>query len=192
MYKRQVPDLVDRPEDRTFARELARSALTLVRNRRGILPLHLTPQDQLLLVLPRTLQAGAAEDPVLSVEVLALEVLRQHSTVEVLRTSPEPSEGEVRCALQLASGAKAVVVASRDAHLRPQYAQLVRALADAGLPLIVLGIGTPYELRALPEVETYIAAYGDQPPLMEAAVEVLFGKLEASGKLPASRPLSVA
>jgi len=178
----EAPDLVGRPEDLDFARELARSVLTLVRDRRGTLPLRLTPKDRLLLVLPKALPKGAAEDPVLSVEVLAVESLRRHPTVEVLRVSPEPSEDEVRYALQLASEVKAVVVASRDAHLRPQYARLVRALA--GFPLIVLGIGAPYELQALPEVGTYIAAYGDQRPLMEAAVEVLFGEQKASDKLP--------
>jgi len=172
----EVPDLVGRPEDEAFCRRLSRSAFTLVRGM-DLLPLRPSPGDRLLLVLPEGERS--------SWDILVEGLTGRYPKAEVLRVGTEPSEEDVRGAVELASGAVAIVV-SKNSHLNPAYAGLLRALGDTSKSLIVLGVGTPYELGVLPERAAYLAVYGSQPQLLESAVEVLSGKIRPCGKLPVS------
>jgi len=61
-----------------------------------------------------------------------------------------------------------VVVASLS--LRTDGAETVRALhRQFGRRLVVVGIGSPYELLRFPEVETYLTTYGPDPVSLRAA-----------------------
>ncbi len=49
---------------------------------------------------------------------------------------------------------------------------------------IAISFGSPYLLREIPEVSTYICAYGIQPVLQRAAMRALRGEIAMTGKLP--------
>ncbi|HRH45137.1 MAG TPA: glycoside hydrolase family 3 C-terminal domain-containing protein [Pyrinomonadaceae bacterium] len=51
-------------------------------------------------------------------------------------------------------------------------------------PVVSIAFGNPYFLRNLPEMKTYIAAYGDMPSLQRAAANALMGNSDFYGKLP--------
>ena len=51
-----------------------------------------------------------------------------------------------------------------------------------------VSFGNPYLAADLPELSTYLAAYGDQAVLQTAAARALFGESELSGRLPVSIP----
>lgn len=57
-----------------------------------------------------------------------------------------------------------------------------------GEHLMVVGAGNPYELLRVPEVDTYLAAYGPDPASMRAAAKVLRGTLDPAGHLPVALP----
>jgi beta-N-acetylhexosaminidase len=65
-----------------------------------------------------------------------------------------------------------------------------KLLADLALrvPTIAVSFGTPYLLREIPSVGTYVCAYGIQPVMQVAAVHALFGEAPVSGKLPVTIP----
>ena len=65
---------------------------------------------------------------------------------------------------------------------------MIRALLKLGKPLIVVALGTPYDLAHFPQVSTYLGAYGKAKMNAEAAVKVIFGELSPSGALPVSIP----
>jgi hypothetical protein len=51
-----------------------------------------------------------------------------------------------------------------------------------------VSFGTPYLLRELPSLPTYIAAYGGQPDVQVAAARALFGEAPITGHLPVTIP----
>ncbi len=57
-----------------------------------------------------------------------------------------------------------------------------------GEHLVVVGAGNPYELLRIPEIDTYLAAYGPDPASMRAAARVLCGTLDPTGRLPVALP----
>ena len=54
--------------------------------------------------------------------------------------------------------------------------------------VIAVSFGSPYLVREIPNVATYLCAYGIQPVMQRAVVEALFGEIGISGKLPVTIP----
>ena len=82
----------------------------------------------------------------------------------------------------------AVLVATRDAYRERWQAEVVCQALVSGRPAVVVALGGPYDLLAFPEAPCYLAAYKDQPCLLRALGEVLFGLLAPSGRLPVPLP----
>ena len=53
---------------------------------------------------------------------------------------------------------------------------------------IGISFGTPYLLREVPRIGTYLVAYGPQPVLQRAVLDALRGEAAISGRLPVSIP----
>lgn len=66
--------------------------------------------------------------------------------------------------------------------------QLVKKAEDR---LVVVALRDPYELAELPPVPTYLCAFSFRPCSAQAAVEVLCGEFQPSGKTPVSVPNTV-
>ncbi len=52
--------------------------------------------------------------------------------------------------------------------------------------VILVVFGNPYALKYFPEINNLVCAYEEDPQMLEAAAQVLFGALPAKGKLPVS------
>ncbi|MBI3975219.1 MAG: hypothetical protein HY334_02405 [Armatimonadetes bacterium] len=63
-----------------------------------------------------------------------------------------------------------------------------RAHQAHGDRLIVVAAGTPYDLATFPQVSTYLATYGREPAMLEAAARMLAGEIPPRGRLPVSIP----
>ena len=182
--------VVDRPEHRALAEEIARRALTLVREAHGALPLagsarvvHLVIND-----VPAASAPGSE---------LARELARRLSRApEVFLLDPKSRPEEVEPVKRAAAGADVVLVSLfvrvRTGSGRLVLPDTVRAavgdLAAGGARLVAVSFGNPYLAADLPELSTYLAAYGDQAVLQSAAVRALFGETEIGGRLPVSIP----
>src|SRR5207245_10841544 len=81
-------------------------------------------------------------------------------------------------AVRARSGAGSIAVPASARHL-------VEAL---NVPMIGISFGTPYLLREVSSVGTYICAYGIQPVMQVAAARALFGEAGFEGRLPVTIP----
>lgn len=72
---------------------------------------------------------------------------------------------------------------------RSRQAEIVSALHEAaGERLIVIGLRDPYELAHFPEIDSYLCAFSFRPCAAQAAADALLGKCEAKGRSPVSVP----
>lgn len=136
------------------ALEVARRSITLVRDRRGLLPL----------------RSGKIAVRVFSDEPL------EHALAS-LNAGCAIGQADVILLLLAArpkSGAGRIVV--------PEEAR--RIAAELGAKTIAVSFGSPYVLRDLPEVSTFLCAWGIQPVLQVAAMEAVRGAIEMQGRLP--------
>ena len=76
------------------------------------------------------------------------------------------------------SGAGKIAVAEEGRHLAAKHARKT----------IAVSFGSPYILRELGDVSTFVCAWGIQPVLQIAAMDALRGVFEMTGRLPVTIP----
>ena len=171
---------VDAPEHRQLAAEIAQRALTLVRKESGVLPLR--RDIRVLLVLVNDAPEG---NPLAEVQRAIAARLATPPTVVMSSGEQAPPAvplpfdvAIVALAVRPRSGAGSIAIppAARD------YINNLR------MPVVAISFGSPYLLREIPGVRTYICAYGTQPVVQAAAAAALFGETHFSGHLPVTIP----
>jgi beta-N-acetylhexosaminidase len=156
-------------EHHALALELARKAITLLKDDASILPL----------------KPG---EPVLVIETAAAQGLGALLGATTLEIKNDPDARIIAAALNAARNAHKVIVATTDASLHSGQVQLVNELLAQNPNIIIVSVRTPYDISVLPSVPTVLAAYGGNPPTLQAIAEVLVGKSETIGVLPVTLP----
>ena len=155
-------------EHHTLALELARKAITLLKDDPSLLPLK--PGEAVVVI--ETAAKG-------------LGTLLGAITFEVKN---DPNARAITDALNAARGAHKVIATTADASLYPGQVQLVNELLAQNPNVIIVSVRTPYDISVLPVVPVVLAAYGGNLLTLRAIAGVLMGTSEASGVLPVTLP----
>ena len=184
-----VSSRVGTAEHLAFADSMAQRAITLPRDRNGVVPLDPAVTRSVLSVTwarDHDLLAGRTFDPLLG---------RYVAAVTRARVGPTTTRREYAELLERAATHDLVVVS---AYVPPRagagsvaatdaFSRFVTAVDDAG-PTVVISFGSPYLLTAFPEVGTYMLAWGDREVSQRAAAAALVGQTPIAGRLPVSIP----
>jgi beta-N-acetylhexosaminidase len=143
-----------------LALDVARKAVTLQRDDRHVLPLR--PEQKVLVVTPEAPTRSLVQDDQLPSSLLEA----------VQRFAPTVTE---------VASADVIVLGTYDLAQDPAQQALARSLVAMGKPVVGVSLRGPYDADILP---TVLAAYGDRPVHLQAAVEALFGQLTPTAKAP--------
>jgi beta-N-acetylhexosaminidase len=177
-------------EHTALAASVADRSVTLVRDELGVLPLRLSPDQQLAVVLPRLTNLTPADTSCYERHTLHEHVRHYHPRTALVQVSADPDPAEIRRAAAEGEGAAAdlVIVGTLNACAQSGQAALVEAMLRTGRPTVVAALRLPYDLAAFPSAPTYLCTYSVLEPSMRALAAVLFGALEPQGRLPVSIP----
>jgi beta-glucosidase-like glycosyl hydrolase len=195
-YPAAIPDpeaafrIVDGPEHRALAEDIARRAVTLVRESAGALPLG--RGTKVVHVFVNDVVAGTPPGTELGRALASRLAAAPKVFVLDPRSRPDDVDPIVDAAAQ-----GDVVLVSLFVRVRTGSGKLV--LPDAARAAVVrlsatpakmvgISFGNPYLAADLPGLSTYLAAYGDQPLLQTAVARALFGETAISGRLPVTIP----
>jgi beta-N-acetylhexosaminidase len=157
-------------EDQSVATEIARRAVTMVRNE-GALPL--AKGEDLVVASTKNGLLKLLREALAGARAVAL-------PPRALRSRPRAHAERL---LELARGASTLVVAvHRDDHRR--LLEHLRELRPPKLRVVLVSLRSPYLLSAFPDVDAYVCAYGHGEPSQAAVAEVLLGRREPIGRLP--------
>jgi len=190
------PALADLPErfapvaDSVRAGEVSAAAVTLLRDRREVLPLDARKPQAIVLV--------GISDTSAPVEVatLAGALRRGFGSVSSYSIDGRTSGEEAADVLAAAARADVVIMAVR-ARVRSnqeritlpdrqqRYGQLLARLES---PVVLVALGSPYVISAFPDASVAVAAYGWSDPLQGAVAAALAGEVPWRGKLPVTVP----
>ena len=178
---------LDAQAHRDLAASIARRAITLVREYPGALPMKKDVKVSLVVV-------SEFAETVNPLPELATE-LRRHLTAapQVVLVDARTHEHELPPIVDDVAKADVVVVAlavrARSGAGQIAVPETARKLvAQIRKPVVAISFGTPYLLREIPSVGTYLCAYGIQPVVQVAAVYAIFGEAPIGGKLPVTIP----
>jgi beta-N-acetylhexosaminidase len=175
--------IVNSPEHARLSASAYERSTTVVRDLNQQLPLHLQPEQRLLIVQPPHPQHTLAVDGGQPADYLIEQIRQRHANSEVLRIKPEHAQQIRQSIAAIASSFATIIVVTTNANLDAYQGKLVQSLLHTGKPLIGLAIYNPYDLLAFPQLETYLVTYEYTPPALETAVRVLFGEIPPQGKL---------
>jgi beta-N-acetylhexosaminidase len=169
-----VPDasVLNSPDHRALALDVARKAVTVQRDDAGLLPL--SPSRQVLVVVADAPTRSDAVDDELASSLL--DAVRQFA--------PSAMGAAARSAAASTHSADVVVFGSFDLAQHPEQQALARTLVASGKPVVGVSLRGPYDAPVVPEIGTFLTVYGDRPVHLQAAAEALFGALTPTGKTP--------
>ncbi len=176
-----------------LAKEIAERAITLVRDEDKLVPLtRLDPERKIF-----NLAITNGDDRLWITNSLVAAMARAGRNLETVVLDERSSEEEVRVAVEKARAAD-LVLASLYGRVRSGQARSV-ALPEPGMralstllgaktPVVGISFGNPYLLLSVPELRSYLVAYGDMLSLQQAAARALLGEIDITGRLPISLP----
>ncbi|HSK23728.1 MAG TPA: glycoside hydrolase family 3 protein [Egicoccus sp.] len=181
-------DVVGGAEHRELADELARRSITLVRDDAGLLPLDVRDGATVLVVEPRPRDLTPADTTSFVHASLAVALGERLPGVRSLVVDDPSDRWAAAAVVEAARRADLVVLGTSAASLEPAQADLARAVAAAGSPVVGVALRTVADLAVLADVPTVLCAYGVHRPTIEALVDVLLGERGATGRLPVTVP----
>jgi beta-N-acetylhexosaminidase len=164
---------VGTPQQLATSARAGRDSVTLVRNGDGALPLADGSGKKVLVT-----GWGSGTTQTLAGAIAAHGV----STQRVWTDQGEFPAADA-AAVADAKDSDYVVVTTDNAWGSSGQQSLVQKLLATGTPVIVVALGGPYDLAYVPAAQTYVAAYGYQPPTLSALVSDMFGA-QPLGHLP--------
>ncbi|QQK74789.1 glycoside hydrolase family 3 protein [Salicibibacter cibarius] len=168
----EAVDQIGSDENLQLAEDMTDDSITLIKNDDGVLPLDY--DTELLVTGP---ESGKPE--------LLSDLLPEAESYE---TSDSPTDAEIDESVSLAENKDMVVVPTSSAHLDEQQQNLVTALQDTGTPIVVTGVGNPYDIADFPDVDAYLTTYGDQDISIHSLASALIGEVNPKGELPVTIP----
>jgi beta-N-acetylhexosaminidase len=185
-------DVVGAPAHRAAAADIARRAVTLLRERADALPVA-GARTILVQYMPETeLRAG---------RILAARLQSENAGMRVAKIGPATSRAQLDSLSELISGAERVVLAAHVRRIegagRPAIPTSIAAwmehvaAVDAGRPsprMVFVAFGNPYLLQQVPSAGTYLVTYSLGDAVEQAAADALLGRSAITGTTPVSLP----
>lgn len=177
--------LLEAPPHVEVARRISEASITLIRNHSSVLPLQ---RKKTLAVTAAPVVATLVDEAFGETAGLGT-MLSKYGLDCIDRVVPA---GDIASyAADLLEAARVedieqIVVGTYNAQFNPDQCSLVESLRALGKPLAVVALRNPYDLLAMPKIETYAAAYEGRPLALESAVKALLGQIPFQGRLPVS------
>lgn len=113
------------------------------------------------------------------------EEMRRHADKgTALVTDKDPGDAEIAEVVSQAAAHSCIVLGTYNGHILQGQLRLAKALAATGLPMILVALRNPYDLRNMPNHVAALAGWEYTRPLFDALWPVLNGTARPTGKLP--------
>lgn len=185
-------DVVGSPEHRAVAADIARRAVTLIRDNDHLVPLSIPGRALVVQYMPETeLRAGR----ILSAAIRNGRGRVAGNQTMLAKIGPGATRDLLDSLGRLADSSDVVVIATyvRRVEGEGRFAvpQQVAAWIDAVArrrKTVVVAFGNPYVIRQFPGVSSYLVTYGVGDDLERGAAGALLGTQKITGRVPVSLP----
>ncbi|KAK9766983.1 hypothetical protein K7432_003531 [Basidiobolus ranarum] len=164
---------------------------TIVRNNAGLIPLKLESSDYVLFLaphIPLTKAIDMSSDPFAP---LYTSLQKRHSNMKFVSFNEEASDitsPDAKMINEEIEKATTIIVSTANANLYDFQPKLMNRIIKTNKPVICVAVINPYDIMTFPDIQTYLVTYEYSPPAYESVSKVIFGEIEAKGKLPVTIP----
>lgn len=191
LREQKLEEVLGNPKYAHKAEEIANAAMTLLRDDNNVIPLHAEDLDSVL-VLTITDEEGTFSRGA----TMNQEVMRRIPNVLTAYVDPRSTEEEMKRIIAKTDSVQAIIVGvfvnwgvrKGDISLPDTTVRLLQDFFAIDIPMVVISFGSPYVLRQIPEVPSYLCAYESTALAGRAALRAVFGEIPITAKLPVSIP----
>jgi len=179
-------EVVGSPEHRATAADIARRAVTLLRDNGSLLPVS-AGRVAVVQYMPETeLRAG---------KIFGGDIRLGVPGARVIKISPATSVSDLDSVTRQVAGSDRVIVAAYVRRIEgegrpavpPHIARWIDDLAKRE-KVVAVALGNPYLIRQFPSVSSYLVTYGVGDALERAAAAAVLGRAPIAGTSPVSLP----
>ncbi len=164
---------VNKEKNKALALNIAQSAATLVQDDNSLLPLRIAPNRSVLYLNPIT-------GP--NMDLLGQQLKNHYPNITILNLTEEPLD--LSSILNSAQNSDMIIAGI----INQDQIKIVKALSKLKKPLIVISFSQPYFIKEFPLISTYLCVYSQQIYSLQAAADVVLGRIKPKGRLPVSIP----
>lgn len=165
-----------------LARLVAQRSLTMVRGA-DLLPISRSASVAVIEFASR--RASPVEEVTGAAPTLSTALRAHLSRVqEVIVSADQNAVASHAGAIEAATTAELVILATRDAYLWPEERELIARIAAGDRPTLLVVLRNPHDLDQLARTRAAVAAYADVPQTLEALADALVGLAGWPGRLP--------
>ena len=176
---KKVLEKIGKQNHLRLAKSISQGSITLVKDSKVLLPIK---QEESVLVVFPIIKVVTLADNTQGELTSLVDYLGQYRTCDKHYISIDPTEQESKRLFEIETQYDKVVYCSYNAFLYPNQNRLINSLKNPNV--IVASMRTPYDINALPNINTYICCYEASPLSFEALTNVLIGTTQPTGKLP--------
>lgn len=182
--------VIDNSEHKDVQRKAFESALTLVKNDQGLLPLK---QGN----VPKTTFFAPSEEAAASISTAVLELFGgsnlENAGIKIsVYNKQKKLTQEHKAAIDKSSVvllftySNGPISRSPDKYWGAGFAKETADYASSGnIPLVAIALGDPFDITYMPDVKAYMCIYGNEGQKdIEACIKAAFGLVNPEGKLP--------
>lgn len=181
-------------EHQRTARQIIENAITLVKDKRGALPLRLTAEQKVLFITIVDNSEGWRDG--VPGRAFFTGLAQRHPKATSVSVSDKTAPAEFDLIKKLAALSDAVIVNGfirvssfkGSIDMTEGEINLLKQLSSTEKPFVFVQYGSPYLLTFVPELPSYILAYEYYPAAEEAALKAVLGEIEFKGRLPVELP----
>jgi beta-N-acetylhexosaminidase len=181
-------------EHQEVARRVIENAITLVRDKRGVLPLKLRPEQKVLFITMVDNSEGWRDGGPGRAFLAGLTARHPATTSVYVTDKTAPAEFEL--VKKLAALSDVVIVNGfirisafkGTIDMTEGELNLLKHLSASDKPFVFVLYGSPYLISFVPELPTYILAYEYYPAAETASLRAVLGEIEFKGRLPVELP----
>jgi len=181
-----LQDIIGDNKHMKLAREIAQRSITVVKDKKSLLPLKVEKIDSLAHII-LSLDDNARD----YLKIFSNDLKRTHEHTNELFVNNKLSELGIKDIIQRLDGVKQIIISllvrirmdKGIATIDSTHNILLSEIKKLGVPTVVISFGSPY-LNSYEMIDTYMCTYGYGSVTMEAAANSLWGRQAISGILP--------
>jgi beta-N-acetylhexosaminidase len=181
-------------EHQRTARQIIENAITLVHDRRNVLPLKLRAEQTVLFITMVDNKDGWRDGPPGRTFLAGL--TERHGKTTSVFVSDATAPAEFDLIKKLAALSDVVIVNGfirisaykGSIDLTEGEIDLLKYLSESPRPFVFVLYGSPYLISFVPQLTTYVLAYEYYPAAELASLKAVLGEIEFRGRLPIELP----
>lgn len=171
---------------KNLSREIAERSVTLIKNKNKLIPLKNLKDKTLCIITPQISSLTLVEEGKNNADVFLKNIKSKKKVFKAIEISAKPNKTETTATLKKvkALNPDILIILSYNAHLLPEQADFLQKITTWKKDTIVASIRNPYDLKVIPEIQTYLAAYSFRDSSLKALADVILGRISPKGTLP--------